>query len=91
MLKEESATDRATLKAQVDNLTKDNSQLQSDKLRFESQVRREQDRYARLEGSIKLLQSEKDSLQERYNKVQATMAQQDDRLAKATQNASAIG
>ncbi|CAN9354730.1 unnamed protein product [Alternaria alternata] len=88
LLKEESATDRATLKAQVDNLTKDNSQLQSDKLRFESQVRREQDRYARLEGSIKLLQSEKDSLQERYNKVQATMAQQDDRLVKATQNAA---
>ncbi|RAR08952.1 filament-forming protein [Stemphylium lycopersici] len=88
LLKEESATDRATLKSQVDNLTKDNSQLQSDKLRFESQVRREQDRYARLEGSIKLLQSEKDSLQERYNKVQATMAQQDDRLVKATQNAA---
>ncbi|KAI4617191.1 uncharacterized protein J4E87_008431 [Alternaria ethzedia] len=88
LLKEESATDRTTLKAQVDNLTKDNSQLQSDKLRFESQVRREQDRYARLEGSIKLLQSEKDSLQERYNKVQATMAQQDDRLVKATQNAA---
>jgi nucleoprotein TPR len=88
LLKEESATDRTTLKAQVDNLTKDNSQLQSEKLRFESQVRREQDRYARLEGSIKLLQSEKDSLQERYNKVQATMAQQDDRLVKATQNAA---
>ncbi|KAI4938602.1 hypothetical protein J4E85_001043 [Alternaria conjuncta] len=88
LLKEESATDRTTLKAQVDSLTKDNSQLQSDKLRFESQVRREQDRYARLEGSIKLLQSEKDSLQERYNKVQATMAQQDDRLVKATQNAA---
>jgi len=88
LLKEESATDRTTLKAQVDNLTRDNSQLQSDKLRFESQVRREQDRYARLEGSIKLLQSEKDSLQERYNKVQATMAQQDDRLVKATQNAA---
>ncbi|KAF5853068.1 hypothetical protein GGP41_001641 [Bipolaris sorokiniana] len=88
LLKEESATDRATLKSQVDTLTKDNSQLQSEKLRFESQVRREQDRYARLEGSIKLLQSEKDSLQERYNKVQATMAQQDDRLVKATQNAA---
>jgi nucleoprotein TPR len=88
LLKEESATDRATLKSQVDGLTKDNSQLQSDKLRFESQVRREQDRYARLEGSIKLLQSEKDSIQERYNKTQATMAQQDDRLVKATQNAA---
>jgi nucleoprotein TPR len=88
LLKEESATDRTTLKAQVDSLTKDNSQLQSDKLRFESQVRREQDRYARLEGSIKLLQSEKDSLQERYNKVQVTMAQQDDRLVTATQNAA---
>lgn len=88
LLKEESATDRATLKSQVDTLTKDNSQLQSDKLRFESQVRREQDRYARLEGSIKLLQSEKDSLQERYNKIHATMAQQDDRLVQATQNAA---
>jgi nucleoprotein TPR len=88
LLKEESATDRATLKSQVDGLTKDNSQLQSDKLRFESQVRREQDRYARLEGSIKLLQSEKDSIQERYNKIQASMAQQDDRLVKATQNAA---
>ncbi|USP81523.1 Protein MLP1 -like protein [Curvularia clavata] len=88
LLKEESAADRATLKSQVDTLTKDNSQLQSDKLRFESQVRREQDRYARLEGSIKLLQSEKDSLQERYNKIQATMAQQDDRLVQATQNAA---
>ncbi|KAA8623582.1 filament-forming protein tpr p270 protein [Pyrenophora tritici-repentis] len=88
LLKEESATDRATLKSQVDGLTKDNTQLQSDKLRCESQLRREQDRYARLEGSIKLLQSEKDSLQERYNKVQATMAQQDDNLVKATQNAA---
>jgi nucleoprotein TPR len=88
LLKEESATDRATLKSQVDGLTKDNSQLQSDKLRFESQVRREQDRYARLEGSIKLLQSEKDSIQDRYNRIQATMAQQDDRLVKATQNAA---
>ncbi|KAF1832256.1 hypothetical protein BDW02DRAFT_17816 [Decorospora gaudefroyi] len=88
LLKEESATDRTTLKSQVDTLTRDNSQLQSDKLRFESQVRREQDRYARLEGSIKLLQSEKDSIQERYNKLQATLAQQDDRLCQATQNAA---
>jgi nucleoprotein TPR len=88
LLKEESATDRATSKSHIDGLTKDNAQLQSDKIRLESQVRREQDRYARLEGSIKLLQSEKDSLQERYNNVQKTLAQQDDRLVKATQNAA---
>ncbi|CAO2655700.1 Nn.00g045030.m01.CDS01 [Neocucurbitaria sp. VM-36] len=88
LLKEESATDRATSKTQVDSLTKDNGLLQSEKIRLESQVRREQDRYNRLEGTIKLLQSEKDTLQERYNNVQKTLAKQDDRIVKADQEAA---
>ncbi|KAL6712296.1 Protein mlp1 [Coniothyrium glycines] len=86
LLKEESATDRATSKSQVDGLTKENNELQTDKIRLESQVRREQDRYSRLEGTIKLLQSEKETLQERYNSIQTTLAKQDDRIVKADQD-----
>ncbi|KAJ4371273.1 Protein mlp1 [Neocucurbitaria cava] len=88
LLKEEGASNLATSKTQVESLTKDNGQLQSDKFRLESQVRREQDRYNRLEGTIKLLQSEKDTIQERYNNVQQTLAKQDGRLIKADQEAA---
>jgi nucleoprotein TPR len=87
ILKEESATDRATLKSQVDNLTKDNSQLQNEKIRLESQVRREQDHYARLESSVKLLESEKNTLQDRYHSIQTTLAKQDDKVVRAEQEA----
>lgn len=86
LLKEESATDRAASKTQVDSLTKENSQLHSDKIRFESQVRREQDRYNRLESTIKLLQSEKDTLQERYSNAQTQYAKQDERAVQAQQD-----
>lgn len=88
LLKEESTTDRTTSKSQIDSLTKDNTQLQSERIRLESQVRREQDRYNRLESTISLLQSEKDTLTDRYNKVQQTLAKQDDRIVKADQEAA---
>lgn len=87
LLREENATDRATLKQQVDSLTKESNQLQSDKLRLDNQVRREQDRYAHLEGNMKLLQSEKTTLQERYSAIQDSLAKQDEKLAKAQQEA----
>jgi nucleoprotein TPR len=87
ILKEESATDRATLKSQVDVLTKDNNQLQSEKIRLDSQVRREQDHYARLESTVKLLESEKNTLQERYHSIQTTLAKQDDKVVRAEQEA----
>ncbi len=86
LLKEESATDRATSRTQVDSLTKENSHLQSERVRFESQVRREQDRYNRLESTIKLLQAEKDTLQERYDSAQTNYAKRDDRAVKAEQD-----
>lgn len=86
-LKEESATDRATLKSQVENLTKDNNQLQSEKIRLDSQVRREQDHFARLESSFKMLESEKTTLQERYHSIQSTLAKQDDKVVRAEQEA----
>jgi nucleoprotein TPR len=87
ILKEESATDRATLKSQVEVLTKDNVQLQSEKVRLDSQVRREQDHYARLESTVKLLESEKNTLQERYHSIQTTLAKQDDKVVRAEQEA----
>ncbi|KAL5113381.1 Protein mlp1 [Pleosporales sp. CAS-2024a] len=86
-LKEESATDRANLKSQVERLTKDNSQLQSEKMRLDSQVRREQDHYARLESSVKMLEAEKNTLQERYHSIQTTLAKQDDKVVRAEQEA----
>ncbi|KAH9864279.1 hypothetical protein J1614_010213 [Plenodomus biglobosus] len=85
LLKTESATNNTTNKSQIDSLTKSNNQLQSDKARLETQVRREQDRYTRLESTIKMLQQEKETLQDRYNNVQATLAKQDDRIVKADQ------
>jgi nucleoprotein TPR len=87
ILKEESATDRATLKSQVEVLTKDNVQLQSEKVRLDSQVRREQDHYSRLESTVKLLESEKNTLQERYHSIQTTLAKQDDKVVRAEQDA----
>ena len=87
LLREENATDRATLKQQVDSLTKESNQLQSDKLRLDNQVRREQDRYTHLEGNMKLLQSEKTTLQERYAALQDALAKQDEKLDKAQQEA----
>lgn len=87
MMKEETAADRATLKSQVDNLTKDNYQLQNEKIHLESQVRREQDRCSRLESSAKLQEAEKNTLQERYHSIQATLAKQDDKVVKAEQEA----
>jgi nucleoprotein TPR len=87
LLREENATDRATLKQQVDSLTKDTNQLQSDKLRLDNQVRREQDRYAHLESNMKLLQSEKTTLQERYAAIQDALAKQDEKVDKAQQEA----
>ncbi|KAF2994164.1 hypothetical protein E8E13_000912 [Curvularia kusanoi] len=87
LLREENATDRATLKQQVDSLTKESNQLQSDKLRLDNQVRREQDRYSHLEGNMKLLQSEKTTLQERYAALQDSLAKQDEKLEKAQQEA----
>lgn len=87
LLREENATDRATLKQQVDSLTKQSNQLQSDKLRLDNQVRREQDRYAHLESNMKLLQSEKTTLQERYTAIQDALAKQDEKVDKAQQEA----
>ncbi|UPX15517.1 Protein mlp1 [Ascochyta rabiei] len=87
LLREENATDRATLKQQVDSLTKESNQLQSDKLRLDNQVRREQDRYTHLEGNMKLLQSEKTTLQERYASIQDALAKQDEKVDKAQQEA----
>lgn len=87
LLRDEHTTDRATLKQQVDSLTKESNQLQSDKLRLDNQVRREQDRYTHLEGNMKLLQSEKTTLQERYATLQDALAKQDEKLDKAQQEA----
>jgi nucleoprotein TPR len=87
LLREENATDRATLKQQVDSLTKDSNQLQSDKLRLENNVRREHDRYETLEGNMKLLQSEKTALQQRYAAIQDALAKQDEKVDKAQQEA----
>lgn len=87
LLREENATDRASLKQQVDSLTKESNQLQSDKLRLDNQVRREHDRYSHLESNMKLLQSEKTTLQERYSAIQDALAKQDEKVDKAQQEA----
>lgn len=87
LLREENATDRASLKQQVDSLTKESNQLQSDKLRLENNVRREHDRYETLEGNMRLLQSEKTALQGRYAAIQDALAKQDEKIDKAQQEA----
>lgn len=91
LLKEESATDRSTSKSQIDGLTKENSQLQSEKSRLENLLRRENERYNRLEGTVSLLQQEKGTLQERYNSAHASVSQRDDRLARVEQDLAEAG
>lgn len=77
LLREENATDRAMLKQQVDSLTKETNNLQSERLRLDNQVRREQDRYVHLERTIKVLQSEKDLLQQRYDDLHVASTKRD--------------
>lgn len=73
-LKEESATDRATYKHQIDELAKENRQLQSDNVRLSTRQEMTQQRYDVQQHSISTLESEKTRLQKRYNDLHDELA-----------------
>jgi nucleoprotein TPR len=73
-LKEESATDRATFKQQIDELAKENRQLQSDNVRLATRQEMTQQRYDVQQHSISTLESEKSRLQKRYNDLHDELA-----------------
>jgi nucleoprotein TPR len=76
-LRRESATDMATLRQQRDQLAKDNSQLQGDKMRLENAVQLGNERFELQGNKLSLLQSENNELKKRCDTLQDLAAKQD--------------
>ncbi|KAJ4360640.1 Protein mlp1 [Didymosphaeria variabile] len=77
ILREESVTDRATLKHQIDDLTKEIRQLQHENVRLESKQQVAQQWHDQQQHRIAALESQKDLLQKRLNAAQDQLASSD--------------
>lgn len=65
--REESSTDRAALKNQVDDLSKRNNQLQTDSSRTISQLSAANQRFEMLQANFSMLKTENEELSKRYS------------------------
>lgn len=77
LLKEESNTDRATLRQQAEKLSKENNQLQSENMRLNNRIQLAQERFDFQQHKLNSLQSEKGELQKRCDSLQDLSAKQD--------------
>lgn len=84
-IREESATDRTSLKNQADRLAKESNQLQTDNMRLNNQVQLAQDRYDLQQNKLSLLQSENNELKKRCENLQDTSAKQDMRTQQVAE------
>lgn len=75
--RQEAATDRSTLKEQVDSLSKINGELRSEVGRYSSQVTLSHERYEMLQANYAMLKSENEELQKRSQFVADNLAKQD--------------
>lgn len=75
--RQEAATDRSTLKQQVDSLSKSNSELRSEGGRYSSQVTLAHERYEMLQANYAMLKSENEELQKRSQFFADNSAKQD--------------
>lgn len=75
--RQEAATDRSTLKEQVDSLSKGNSELRSEVGRYSSQVTLAHERYEMLQANYAMLKSENEELQKRSQFFADNSAKQD--------------
>lgn len=83
--KEESATTQATLKQQLDQVTKEKSELQGQNARNSSQLALAQERYNLLQSNLNGLQNENAELQKRYQAFTETAAKQDLKTQQAAE------
>lgn len=77
MMREESVTDRATLKHQIDELTKEIRQLQHENVRLESKQQVAQQWHDQQQHRITALESQKELLQKRLDAAQDQLASSD--------------
>ncbi|KAL1600410.1 Protein mlp1 [Paraconiothyrium brasiliense] len=77
ILREESVTDRATLKHQIDDLTKEIRQLQHENVRLESKQQVAQQWHDQQQHRITALESQKELLQKRLDAAQDQLASSD--------------
>lgn len=75
--RQEAATDRSTLKEQVDSLSKGNGELRSEVGRYSSQVTLAHERYEMLQANYAMLKSENEELQKRSQFFADNSAKQD--------------
>lgn len=81
----EAATDRSTLKEQVDGLSKVNGELRSEVVRNSSQVTLAHERYEMLQGNYLLLKNENTELQKRSQALSDSAAKQDLRVQQVAE------
>ncbi|KAI4163132.1 MAG: hypothetical protein LQ342_003260 [Letrouitia transgressa] len=82
----EAATDRSTLKEQVDSLSKANSELRSDISRSQSQVTLAHERYNMLQTNYTMLKAENTELQKRLQFYSDNATKQDLRTQQAAED-----
>ncbi|OCK81180.1 hypothetical protein K432DRAFT_404025 [Lepidopterella palustris CBS 459.81] len=75
--RQETATDQASLKQQVDKLARDKSELQGETARISSQLTLAQERYDLLQSNLSMLKTENGELQKRSQFLQEMAAKQD--------------
>ena len=81
----EAATDRSTLKEQVDGLSKVNGELRSEVVRNSSQVTLAHERYEMLQGNYLMLKNENAELQKRSQALSDNAAKQDLRVQQVAE------
>ncbi|KAL8827841.1 MAG: hypothetical protein Q9191_002941 [Dirinaria sp. TL-2023a] len=84
--RQEAATDRSTLKQQVDNLSRSNSELRGDVSRSKSQVTLAHERYEMLQSNYAMLKSENVELQKRSQFYSENAAKQEIRTQQITED-----
>ena len=82
----EAATDRSTLKEQVDSLSKTNGELRSEVMRGNSQVTLAHQRYEMLQANYMMLKNENGELQKRAAFLSDTAARQDLRTQQVAED-----
>ena len=82
----ETATDRATMKEQIDQLSKSNNQLRADSIRSNSQATLTHERYDMLQANYDLLKRENSELQKRTQSSFESAAKQDLRVQQAVED-----
>lgn len=84
--RQESATDRATLKGQVDSLSKQNGELRGEAARSNSQVTLAHERYEMLQSNYGMLKTENNELQKRSQTLSDSAAKQDLRIQQVAED-----